>query len=216
MQLNAKITIDQLWDSFVKYGYEVRHGKKKGYDAWSVVKTPLASIDNDCKFSIWNNKSVTYYDLLKNKLGLNGDTIVDANGNETNDVADHLIWEPHHFMLQHGRIVKNNKPSLLRLLQIAYNAGQLRAERQSNGDKAFANEQISFYNDSTNGMTYIRSYISELDQQKLEEINNNESLSSILTNVMKIISNVDTLPSVTSGNGKSIMLSLYEKIRIAF
>ena len=43
----------------------------------------------------------------------------------------HEQWEVEHFFLQHFRIPHLNKASLVKLMQIAYNAGQLEAERNS-------------------------------------------------------------------------------------
>jgi hypothetical protein len=214
--LGRTITINGLWDLFAKYGYEVRYKKKKGNDAWSAVKPLLSSIDNNCKFAAWEEKSLTYYDILKGKFGLFGDTRIDANGIETNDSVDPLLWEPQHFMLQHGRICKNNSPSLMRLLQIAYNSGQLRAERQLKGNKAFTDEQILFYDNPDNGMTDIKSYISGPDLETLEAVINNEPILGILVKIISIVSNTDNLPSMAGGRYKSIMTTLYGQNKIYY
>jgi hypothetical protein len=152
------ITIEKLWAEFEKYGFEVRSKSKLGNDAWQVVKKNFS----DCPFSKWNEPSVSYYKTMK-ELHLYGDTIVDKDGKEVNDNDDHSIWELHHFMIQHGRIVNNNKPSLMRLAQIAYNAGQLRAERRNNGNNAYSAKQIEYYDHPKTATTKIRSYITAED-----------------------------------------------------
>ena len=183
------ITIEKLWSDFEKYGFEVRSKSKLGNDAWQVVKKNFS----DCAFSEWNEPSVSYYQTMKG-LHLYGDTI-DKDGNEVNDNDDHSIWEPHHFMIQHGRIVNNNKPSLMRLAQIAYNAGQLRAERSKNGDEAYSTEQIAYYDNPKTGTTNIRSYITAEDQQMLERIINTEPSYAQMQLVFRILEKVDELPS---------------------
>lgn len=184
------ITIEKLWAEFEKYGFEVRSKAKLGNDAWQVVKKNFS----DCSFSKWNEPSVSYYKTMK-ELKLYGDTIVDKDGKEVNDNDDHSIWEPHHFMIQHGRIVSNNKPSLMRLAQIAYNAGQLRSERSKNGDKAYSAEQLAYYDNPDIGTTNIRSYITKEDEQLLERIINIEPTYTQMKLIFEILGKVDELPS---------------------
>ncbi len=163
------ITLQSLWIEFVNYGYQVRITGKKGDQAWSKVKKPLSEID--LKFSLWNEKCKTYFRIMKNDLKLFGDTIITQDKKEINDHQDHQIWESHHFMLQHGRIVANNDPSLLRFLQIAYNCGQLKAIREKD-QSMYSLEQLKFYDDPENGMTQINSYIPVEDQSKFEDVIN--------------------------------------------
>ena len=50
-------------------------------------------------------------------------------GEETDENDEsNSYWENYHFVLQLVRIPKNNKLSLLRLCQIAYNIGQFTAD----------------------------------------------------------------------------------------
>lgn len=62
---------------------------------------------------------------MKGKLGLKEEVceIDVVDGKEQK-----IMWEKHHFYLQHARIPVLNfeEPKLYRLMQIAYNAGQLK------------------------------------------------------------------------------------------
>jgi len=163
-----KITVEDLWRRFKEYGYAVRSIGKYGGEAWNEVKSILVGIGDDGNFAEWVDISTRYYEHMKEKLKLLGDTINDIDGKEKNDNLDHSVWEPHHFMLQHGRIVVNNKPSLLRLLQIAYNSGQLKRVIETNRN-VYTADQFAFYNGNDTvfetNITNIDNYISY--QQKI-------------------------------------------------
>ena len=110
-----KSKIEQLWHIVENYGYLVRFNNINGRFAWNDIN----NIFPDVTFN-WTEKSKQHYTMLK-RLGVRGDD---------NDPLDDL-WEPYHFLLQHGRIVHKNNGSLMRLMQIAYNCGQYKncAER---------------------------------------------------------------------------------------
>lgn len=108
--------LQTAWDIVKKYGKHVRILKLDGLKAWNKIKPILLSIDTTGQ---WKSRIYEIYNHMKSTLG-----IVEK---ETD--IDHNTWEKHHFYLQHARIPNNNRknPPFYRLLQIAYNAGQLEA-----------------------------------------------------------------------------------------
>jgi hypothetical protein len=196
---SGKITVEDLWRRFKDYGYAVRLMKKNGGDAWNAVKSILVKIGDDGNFAEWVDISTRYYDHMKKKLELFGDTIKDIDGKEKNDNLDHSLWEPHHFMLQHGRIVANNKPSLLRLLQIAYNSGQLRREIETN-QKAYTADQYAFYNgndksfetDIGNLANYISAEYLELLNVSLQDDDKQTLLETVIGEIDKVLKDSKT------------------------
>lgn len=109
-----QITIQTLWNAVDAYGFSVRRQKKiSGLEAWNKIKSAIPVINIQ-----WSETSKSIYEQLR-RLGVTGD----------DDDEKNPSWEHHHFLIQHGRIVKNNEGSLLRLLQIAYNTGQYRAAK---------------------------------------------------------------------------------------
>jgi hypothetical protein len=176
-------SVVQLWNDFIKYGNHVRRNRLKGNVAWELVKNELKKID--FRFGSWGSVSVQYYDAMK-KLKLYGDTSIDqVSGQEVNDSQDQKLWEADHFMLQHGRIVHNNKPSLLRLLQVAFNIGQLEIELERNPD-LYTPDQLKYYTDETNDTKNIRSYISDEDIKLLQQ-SLNQSNHEIVQAVYDVI-----------------------------
>ena len=111
------ITIDELWSKIIQYGYYVRHHGLDGLESWVVLKKSIPEIDLE-----WASldKKIKEYTKLRDH-GVWGEDF---------DPEDcKVLWENHHFLIQHRRIIKNNQTTgnLLRLLQIAYNAGQYKS-----------------------------------------------------------------------------------------
>ena len=107
------------------------------------------------------------------KIGITGDD---------HDQKDD-VWEINHFVIQHGRIVKNNEPNLIRLMQIAYNAGQKLASVDQ-----YPNEMLpkidALYNQYE--MNNIMSYIKDHDEKEIEQ--NSKSIQQLIETISKIIS----------------------------
>ena len=131
-------SIRELWDIVSEYGYNVRQKNINGLDAWNKIKPLLKSV----KYSLdWKNNF--YDDLLM--VGVRDVDKEDMPYNE---------WQKHHFLIQHGRIVKRNPPSIMRLMQIAFNSGQFRAVRDS---PIYTQEMLDFYDD--NKLSDVETYI---------------------------------------------------------
>lgn len=143
-------TIITLWFLFLHYGEYVRSNKMDGLEAWSKVKKITEKYINKILFK-WTSKLLFVYQILKS-LGVTGDD--DDIKNET--------WAPNHFLLQLGRIVKNNinDPEIIRLLQIAYNLGQLKiCIDQEKFPYTF--EQLTFYKE--NNLKDLLSYFDKTE-----------------------------------------------------
>jgi len=113
-----------LWDAIIKYAYDIRSSNKNGLVGWLAVKEKLSPFDFKLE---WTESSKLFADELK-YLGINT-----SDSFETSSLATKELWEKDHFLFQHGRIIRNNpEATLIRLLQIAYNVGQFKAEDEKN------------------------------------------------------------------------------------
>ena len=141
--------LSELWSIMINYGYETRIYNKDGLSRWNVVK----SVFPDCKI-LWKESSKEIFRNLK-ELGVLGD-----DGDEDKYKLSHLDWERNHYLLQHGRIIHNNpEGSLLRLMQIAYNIGQFRAEQER---KSYPVNQLTYYR--TNKLELLTTYIDHISK----------------------------------------------------
>jgi hypothetical protein len=127
--------IKYIWDSVVKYAESINEKGIPGLQAWNTICPILKEIDLE---GCWTSESLLFYNQLKDLNILEDRTVCEEKC---------VDWEKHHFLLQHGRIPHNNKnsPSLLRLLQIAFNAGQFNFYREK-GEIEYNKERIDFYN----------------------------------------------------------------------
>ena len=106
--------MEKLWSDIMNYGLKVRSKRLNGLDMWVQLKGKLSEITYEGQWSM-QFKDIKEY--MMKEFGL------------VEDVSHILkdIWEKHHFYLQHANIPSSNNCSFVRLMQIAYNAGQLKA-----------------------------------------------------------------------------------------
>jgi len=141
---SEKEILNDLFRAVCKYGYNVKKFKIDGKKAWNNIEK---MITNNIYLGGWNSKSYSFY----NKL-LELDVIEDPRPDISHD-----IWLYHHFLLQHGRLAKK-ECYLNRVLQIAYNAGQLSyCLKNSEGSLIYTYERILCY--VSNNMNNLESYI---------------------------------------------------------
>ena len=110
------MNLRRLFDIMKKYGINTRkNNPTKGLENWNKIKTTLPSIQIQ-----WLPHVKEMYRYMKEILGIIEDE---------KDALNHTQWEYHHFFLQHVRIptLNFNQGLLMRLMQIAYNAGQYSA-----------------------------------------------------------------------------------------
>jgi hypothetical protein len=140
--------IRDLWNGIIEYGYRTRQGKLDGLERWNNIKKTIPNIKIE-----WTNKSKKIFDDLK-AFGVDSSENAEEAGLEKNE------WDRNHFLIQHGRIIKNNPDgNLIRLFQIAYNAGQFRAENE----KTQYSADIRDY--------YVRNELNKLETYLDNEIN---------------------------------------------
>lgn len=154
--------INQLWKLVVNYGYSIRiyNAKPDGLVKWNIIKTLLSEIPIKGK---WSTSSLELYNQIK---GLGVQDV------EPKEMSSHELWEKHHFYIQHGRIphLNQNDPSLTRLIQIAFNVGQLKYFMDYKNDPFYTNEMRQFY--KSNKLNNIETY---MDTETLQSLNNNIS-----------------------------------------
>jgi hypothetical protein len=166
-----KITIIELFHNVVKYGYVIRKYRLDGKHAWSNLEKQI----DTCDFSLggWTSLSYKFYDDLINMGVVEHKT----------SLMTKEEWLYHHFLLQHGRLARKDC-FVGRLLQIAYNAGQLAyCLKTRQGSYVYTHKLISYY--VLNSMGAAETYV-DLNHIKLNEITN---CSSCLENVIKWVQN---------------------------
>ncbi len=144
-------TLQELWTDTFCIGYNVRKNRDDGLQSWQPLKEKYSryQLDDDKLISIKDLPAVTYivdsedHDNNNVTMTINGTTLQNTN-------------EVHHFFIQHFRIPRmgNNKLSILKVLQIAYNAGQFACER---GKRTYKDDLIAFY--VTNKLGDITAYV---------------------------------------------------------
>ena len=170
------MSLELLFKIVIDYGEYVRKNNFDGLIYWNKIKSFLSkdAIFNKDKIEInWNiklkllNGSILsnieeIYDYFYCELGMKGEE-TDEN-DESNS-----YWENYHFVLQLVRIPKNNKLSLLRLCQIAYNIGQFTADyyKSCYTDKV---KKIYFINNMRNIRAYVNIDLLEDNNYFIENI----------------------------------------------
>ena len=165
MDKNLNKLMELLWQKIKIFGMLVRKNRLDGLDSWTIIKD---NIPNTIKL-IWSSNSLNFYQHLRD-LGVKGG---DGEG-EIDDDKTSPAWEPHHFLLQHGRIIKNNRNGdLRRLCQIAYNSGQLDGQIELESS-FYTQEMLEFIKE--NKLYELSTFISEnikIDYHEFIELINN-------------------------------------------
>jgi hypothetical protein len=169
-----------LWDKIFDYGVFVRTNNLDGLESWRKIKNLLQKYNCGGE---WLSEAISRYDEMKIKFN-----IEDIEKTESTDYNE---WEKTHFFFQHARIpfnsVKDNDANLIRLMQIAYNAGQLKVveqEEQNVLHPIYTQERKDYYQ-RHNLSSYI-SYMtpSSLNKMNLEIAKKHQALSEI-DNIMQ-------------------------------
>ena len=151
--------LNKLFKQTKSYGNHTRSNKLDGLKQWNKLKSILleSSVKGD-----WTPEVKTFFVEMRSTLKLQecADEIPIEDATERKQV-----WEKHHFYLQHARIptLNFNDGKLVRLIQIAYNAGQLEALY----DDPFYNKDLKTYYESNN-LDKIETY---MDKENLIKLN---------------------------------------------
>ena len=151
------MNLEELWLDTIKIGNEVRKKKWDGQKEWQPLKEKYGNYyfkkPNDkikIKDSFKNIKDKTKYKVKKKDKEHQKVKLV-VNGSELDNTK-----EIHHFFIQHFRIpiMGDFELPIIKILQIAYNAGQFEAERENN---TYSDEVTNFYDENALGRldTYV-------------------------------------------------------------
>lgn len=188
--------IEELFEKIIGWGYNTRSKKLDGLKRWNIMKDILSQ--SKVKGS-WNQKVKEYFVEMRSTLKIQ--ECKDEFKGTPEDIQRE--WEKHHFYLQHARIPTLNfsEPTLVRLMQIAYNAGQLRAEWNND----FYNKDMrDFY--GTNRLDNIHTYMND---ESLVILNNSID-DQIMDDVNRRLSEEN---DVMSGGGDSVFVYKYLKYK---
>ncbi len=171
--------LNKLFNQVKEYGKYTRINKLDGLLQWNILKGIL--LTSDVKGE-WNSEVKTFF------IDMRSDLKIQECESET---ENHDIWEKHHFYLQHARIptLNFNDAKLVRLIQIAYNAGQLEALWHDN----FYTQKMRDYYDNNN-LGNIETYMSE---ENLIKINN-----SITDEMIEKLENIFSEQATKNYNNK--------------
>ena|SRR3989304_6311977 len=163
------VDITKLWDYTFGYGYMTRLTGANGLNSWQPLKETFIAYSfnkNDDKLkTLPINQS--FIDLVNELTYINDDEEdLPTLGVEIDDTTMHNDIELEHFFVQHFRIVKLLKTeiSVLKLMQISYNAGQFAAEE----DKHSYPLAISNFYD-LNGLGQLKTYINISEVQTVNQ-----------------------------------------------
>ena len=150
---NKESLIYNLYNKVQAYGYFVRNSNSDGLESWNAIKSLFEKKNfQDIRIQ-WNDELFRMYEFLTNER--NGYGINDI---EKEDSDDENLWKINHFFLQHVRIpYKNKQGNIMRLMQVAYNSGQMIASKNEY-DKYGLHKYISYYHnyDMANMDTYVK------------------------------------------------------------
>jgi len=127
---NSNSLLDEIFKITIKKGFDVRSQKLNGLVEWNIFKNNYTEMLNE-KLNLenygwkinWKIENLIETDPIK----IYEYFLILLQIKDENDTQD-PFWEQNHFFIQLIRIVKNNNFCLMRLLQIAYNIGQFKAE----------------------------------------------------------------------------------------
>lgn len=203
-----------LFENIKVYGRYVRTNSLDGLEYWNRIKTfiqrpeqaeGLGEINKIISSSGWeinvkigsstNSNINQIYDYVhgykENELKIFGE-----EGDEEAKSLEHNVWEQYHFFLQLIRIPKNNPEiNLLRLLQIAYNLGQLSVSLEEGS--VFDSKAIQYF--ESNNLDKLDSYVKINEEQK-EELESKLPIKDFVCNTNAYI--LEQMNLVQTGGGE--------------
>jgi hypothetical protein len=146
-------TLNELWNEVFKFGYNVRRTNKNGFQMWQPVKEKY-SRDNK-KYTVTNGNIKKFATAFLKVDNSDEDNIKYSFEHCEFTLIDET--ECGHFFIQHFRIplAEKYELTLVKILQIAYNAGQFKAEREKG---IYSMTILNFYDDNKLGQ--IETFIS--------------------------------------------------------
>jgi hypothetical protein len=155
----------------IKYGYNIRKYKCDGKKSWGILETEI--LKTNLFLGGWSSRSYAFYNDLIN-MG-----IIE----HMTSIMTKEEWLYHHFLLQHGRL-SQKECNLNRLLQIAYNIGQLAScIKNKEGTYIYTDEIMRYY--ALHNLDNMETYIN-LDMIKLDK------LPDVIANIKNIINLINS------------------------
>jgi hypothetical protein len=176
------IIIEKLWDLVRNYGIIVREQNLNGLESWQKLKKIFEKNNKKCE---WLPEAISRYDEMQKKFNIDGN---DQDIEKERVGEEKIEWEKVHFFFQHARIPfkTQSEASLLKLMQIAYNAGQFEAENKKgsyNKNKFNENVATSQQSESLQSSTSSESTKIESEKEKIIEYYNMLHLDSYISYV---------------------------------
>lgn len=168
-------TLLKIWNLVKVYGYHVRSHNLDGLQYWNFLKEHLKK--NKIKKE-WKTEAISRFNIMTSTLNFY------EHEDDEFFKGNKFVWELHHFYLQHSRIPYKNADdaNFVRLIQIAYNAGQLAVDiNNAKYSKIYDDNKKNYYVE--NKLEHIESY---MDENVLIEIENeSENLEEIFSEIEK-------------------------------
>lgn len=191
--------LELLFENIKVYGRYVRTNGLDGLEYWNRVKSFLSRpeqkeglekinkiIGNEwtIKIKLSSENPTTNIEEIyeyvhgnnSNQLGIFGE-----EGDKEKKSLKHEIWEQNHFFLQLIRVPKNSKLDLIKLLQIAYNLGQLSVCLEKGN---FSSKAIDYF--KSNNLDRLDSYI-KLSPEQNKLLESDISITDLITNTNSFI-----------------------------
>ena len=200
-----------LFENIKVYGRYVRTNGLDGLEYWNRVKLFLSRPEQkdglDELNKIIGNKWTIEVKLSSTKKSSNIEEIYEfvhgeeedrlkiygEEGDEKTKSLEHNVWEQNHFFLQLIRIPKNSELNLIKLLQVAYNLGQLSVCLEKGN---FSSKAIDYF--KLNNLDKLESYIKISSEQNIQ-IETNIQITDLITNTNSYVLEQMTLVQ-TGGN----------------
>lgn len=208
-----------LFENIKVYGRYVRTNNLDGIEYWNRVKLflsrPEQKVGLDEINKIIGNKWTIEVKLNSNKTSSNIDEIYEfvhgdtglkiygeelkIYGEEEDKVSksiDNNVWEQNHFFLQLIRIPKNNELNLIKLLQVAYNLGQLSVCLEKGN---FSSKAIDYF--KTNNLDKLESYV-KLRPEQNDKIETNVQITDLVANTNSYV--LEQMNLIQTGGNSNI------------
>lgn len=206
--------LELLFENIKVYGRYVRINGLNGLEYWNRIKNFLQRPEQkeglDKLDKIIGDEWKIEVELSSGKKSSNIEEIYNyVHGDKENELKifgeegdketkslEQKVWEQNHFFIQLIRIPKNNKPCLIRLLEIAYNLGQLSVCLEKSN---FSSKAIDYF--KSNNLDKLDVYI-KLNSNQIKEIETNISITDLIVNTNSFI--IEQMNLIQTGGGEEL------------
>lgn len=218
MSSEELVSINNIWNLVIAYGTTSRLFNLNGFDSWVKLKTIFEPINIGPGLD-WIDDAKKRTDAMLSMGIIGTESPVSP--------IDHTTWELHHFFIQHGKIIKPvditkkiTPISFLKIMQIAYNAGQLNAEMFIKKNSIYEIEWKAYY--ASNMLDQITSYV-DPDTIINDQINDKlkKTIEQLILNMTMTRPNIDGTSSATAtatsagaGAGTAVKTGGYSKVKL--